>query len=210
MANVDRANGFTPVGTFSGAPWQGSVQRFDLDATHAIIGVGDLVQMTSDGYPDIYAATEISLLGVVVGVNTWQGNAVAGKVGDNFLSNTEPSLTGYAHNAVALNTAGVIYVCTAPDVIMEAQEDAISASIALADRGANIEIINTGSGPNTTTGISTMELNSDTVAQTATLPLKLLDLVQRPDNVLGATGSPGARWLVTPTVTHYYRAALGL
>lgn len=208
MANTDRPNGFKPVGTLSGSPWQGSVERFELDASHAIIGVGDLVQMTSDGYPDLYAAGEISLLGVVVGVGSWESNAVAGKVGDSFLSTGDATLSGYGSKAVALNTAGVIYVCTAPDVILEAQEDAVGAAIALADVGANIEIIY--AAPNTTTGISNMELDSSTVAQTATLPLKIHSLVQRPDNELGASGSPGARWLVVPTITHHYRAALGL
>lgn len=196
MANVDRPNGFIPVGTISGSPWQSTVRQYDLDATHAAIGVGDLVQMTADGYPDILAAGETQLLGVVVGVLNHIATSVLGKQGDHFLSATHPTLAGASSKSVAINTAGTILVCIAPDVILEAQEDGAVTPLVLADVGLNVEI--TGGGPAATTGISNMELDSSSAAVTNTLPLRLLGLVQRPDNEYVGTGQAATRWLVTP------------
>lgn len=203
MSNVDRPNGFTPVGTLSGSPWQGAVQRFDLDATHAAIGVGDLVQMTADGYLDILAAGETGFIGVVVGVGNWEAAPVGGILGEHSLSTTEPTLSGASAKSVALNTTGTIYVCTAPDVILEGQEDGDTDPLELADVGSNVEII--GGGPDATTGISSMEIDSSSHATTNTLPLRLLGMVQRPGNTLGDTeaATPWARWLVTPA-NHFY------
>ena len=65
MANVDRPNGLVPVGTISGAPWQGSVVAFQLDGGHSAIYTGDMVKMTSDGYLDIYAAGDTQFIGVL-------------------------------------------------------------------------------------------------------------------------------------------------
>lgn len=52
------------------------------------------------------------------------------------------------------------------------------------DIGLNYDIVATAG--NSAYEISRMELDSDTGATTATLPLKLLDIVRRSDNALGA------------------------
>lgn len=196
MANVDRPNGFTPVGTMSGSPWQASLTWFDLDATHSAIGVGDLVQLTADGYIDVLAAGETQLIGVVVGVINHAASTVLGKQGDHFMSSSSPVLSGASAKSVAANTAGAVLVCTAPDVILEGQEDGDTDPLELADIGQNVEIIS--AGPSATTGISTMELDSSSHNTTNSLPLKLLGLAQRPDNEYVAGGQAYTRWLVTP------------
>lgn len=196
MANVDRPNGFTPVGTLSGSPWQASVRLYELDATHAAIAVGDLVQMTADGYLDILAAGETQLMGVVVGIINHGAASVLGKQGDHFLSSSSPTLSGVNSKSVPLNTAGYVLVATAPDIILEAQEDGDTDPLELADVGQNVEII--GGGPNATTGISSMEIDSSSHNTTNTLPLRLLGLAQRPDNEYVSGGQAYTRWLVTP------------
>jgi hypothetical protein len=196
MANTNRPNGFTPVGTMSGSPWQASVTQYSLDATHAALAVGDLVQMTADGYLDILAAGETQMMGVVVGVLNQASVDVLGKQGDHFLSSSSPTLSGVNAHSVPLNTAGVILVCTAPDVILEAQEDGDTDPLELADIGSNVEII--GGGPDSTTGISDMMIDSSSHATTNTLPLRLLGLAQRPDNEYISGGQAYTRWLVTP------------
>lgn len=201
MANIDNPNGFKIMGTLSGSPWQGAVRQYTLDATHAALGVGDLVQMTADGYPDILAAGETQMLGVVVACYPHVATEVNGKKGDSFLSTGSLSLDIPAKNQIALNTAGVIAVCVAPDIILVAQEDADTTPLTLADIGLNVEII--GGGPNAATGLSDMEIDSSSAATTNTLPLRLLGLEQTPGNelasVASAAGRPqNARWLVTP------------
>lgn len=196
MANVDRPNGFKIMGTLSGSPWQGAVRQYTLDATHAAIAVGDLVQMTADGYVDILAAGETQMLGVVVGVGNHYPGETLGKLGEHFMSTGAVTLDIPEANYVALNTAGVIHVCVAPDVVLEAQEDGDTDPLELADVGQNVEIV--GGGPDSTTGISDMMIDSDTHNTTNTLPLRILGLAQRPDNEYVSGGQAYTRWLVTP------------
>jgi hypothetical protein len=171
------------------------------DATHALIGVGDLVEMTADGYPDVLTAgaTDSGVVGVVVGIHpTGEGwNATTGKFGDNSLSATEPTSVGAATRSLAANTAGTLMVCTAPDVVMIAQEDGDTTPLTLAAVGSNVDIINPGA--DATTGNSLMEIDSTSVATTATLPLRLLGLHASPENELASVDAtaPWTDWEVT-------------
>ena len=199
MANLDRPNGFVPIGTLSGGPWSGSIEAFQLDATHAaVIGVGDLVMHTADGYLDRYAAAGTQCIGCVVGVSPagegW--NATTGALGDNALSNTEPTLTGVGSRGVAINTAGTIMVATAPDLVMIAQEDSGAGNLALADIGLNMEVLATVN----TDGNSLMEIDSSEAATTNTLPLRLLRVHPVPGNGLGTN----CVWQVT-FANHAYK-----
>lgn len=206
MANVDRPNGYTPIGTLSGSPWSESVEAFQLDASHTLIGVGDLVMQTADGYVNRYAAGSTHCIGVMVGVSVmgegW--NATTGKFGDNSLSSTEPTLVGANSRSVPLNTAGTILVCTAPDLVMIAQEDGDTTPLTLADIGLNVETTDTA--VNATTGNSSQEIDSDTKATTNTLPLRLLRVHASPENELASVDAtkPWTTWEVT-FANHAYK-----
>jgi hypothetical protein len=179
--NPDRPNGAVPVGTLGGGNWTASIRSFDLDGSHSAIYIGDLVQTTADGYLDVYAAGEEQVIGVCVGVEVNRG------------LDTKTEFPGYA----PANVACTIRVATDPFLLMEMQEDGLVDPLELADIGANVEIINgTGSA---TTGLSAMEIDSSSHNTTASLPLRLVGLVTRPNNQLGDTDSskPNARWLVT-------------
>ena len=63
------------------------------------------------------------------------------------------------------------------------QADDVSATIAAADIGLNADFV--VAAGDATTGMSGMELDSDTKNTTATLSLKILGAVDRPDNTLG-------------------------
>jgi len=203
MANVDRPIGARVVGTLSGSPWEASLEAFTLDGGHAAIGVGDLVQMTSDGYLDVYAAGETGFIGVCVGILPVSLGVVNGKK-NNFMSSTEPTLTGSGVNTSIANATDTILVCTAPDAIIEMQEDGVGTPLTLVMVGSNVDIINVA-GVHGTTGKSQMEIDSSTSAATNTFPLRLLGLVQDPDNELASVDAtkPWARWLCTPA-NHFY------
>lgn len=203
MANVDRPNGARAIGTMSGSPWQGAVREYHLDGTanDAAIAVGDFVVMTATGYLKRYAAGDVttSIVGLVVGVGNQTANYVGGKAGDNFLSTGAVTLDVPGKNYVAASTAGVIQVCVAPDLLMEMQEDGDTDPLELIDIGTNCEI--TGGGPNTGTGISTMEIDSSEHSATVTDPIRIIGLAQTPGNELGDTASAAgrptnARWVV--------------
>lgn len=179
--NVDRPNGFTPVGTLNGSDWAASIRTYTMDATHDAIFIGDLINFNADGYPDQYDAGETQVFGVCVGVEVDRGLNVA----------TE--FPGY----LPANVAGKIRVATDPFLLMEVQEDGVGGQLALADVNLNIEVID--GGGSTTTGLSGHEIDTSTAATTNTLPLRIVALVDRADNQLGSvdTTKPNARWLVT-------------
>lgn len=208
MANSDRPNGAIPVGTLSGSPWQDSVRAFVLDDSHSAIAVGDLVQMTADGYLDVYAAGETGFIGVMVGKLPAAPTTVLGKQGEHFLSADSPVLSGTAANQSAANATDTILVCTAPDAVFELQEDGDTDPLELADVGSNVEIIN--GGISSTTGISGMEIDSSSHATTNTLPFRLLELAQRPGNEYISGGQAATRWLVTPANHSYSGLNVGL
>jgi hypothetical protein len=198
MANTDRARGFTPIGTLSGSDWNNSVEVIELDATHAAIGVGDLIIPTADGYPNILtsASNAVGVLGLVVGILPagagW--NATTGKFGDHSLSASEPTLVGNGVRVAASNTPATLLVATAPDLVMVGQEDGAADPLEHADIGSNVNIVNAGAISN-----SVMMIDSSTHAATATLPLRLLGLNNTPENEYGDVNpaTPTADWKVT-------------
>jgi hypothetical protein len=214
MANVNKPFGFRPIGTVSGSPWGASVQEFALDTGHAAIAVGDLVEMTADGTLDILTAgaTDSGVIGVCVGVVPAgpNYNTTTGKWGDNFLSSSSPTLAGTGAKSVALNTAGNILVATAPDLLMVAQEDGVSDPLALVDIGSNVDIV--GGGPDATTGVSDMMIDSDSHGTTNTDPLRLIGLYQDPITLQGDVTGAGttANWVVTFANHAYSGLAVGI
>ena len=77
--------------------------------------------------------------------------------------------------------------------VLEGQEDSVGGAIAAASEGLNAQVI--VAAANTTTGISAMEIDSNTAATTATLALRLL----RPSPRVGNTvASAYCDWFVTP------------
>ena len=179
--NVDRPNGFTPVGTLSGGDWQASIRTYLMDGGHDAIYVGDLIHMDADGYPDQYDAGDTQVIGVCVGVEVNRG------------LNSATEHPGY----LPANVAGKIRVATDPFLLMEAQEDGDTTPLVLADVNTNVEIID--GTASALTGVSAMEIDSTSKNTTNTLPLRLIALVERDDNQLASVDAtkPNARWLVT-------------
>ncbi len=179
MANVDRPNGFRPVGTLSGSPWQGSVMKCFSDADNlfkgdVVVQAGDGVASGSGAYLNVDRADGANplvdggdIVGVVVG---WEPN---------------PSDLGALYHA-ASSTYGVL-ICTAPDVICAAQGD--SSALAGAGIGLNYDIITTAGS--TATGLSNMEIDSSSGVATAATPLKLIGVRDMPDMDITAANNEG-------------------
>jgi hypothetical protein len=211
MANADRPNGFKPVKHLNGNPWNGRTRKYACPAAETVaIGIGDIVKLSTKpvlaghvpGIESIGtgAVTSGNMLGVVVGfVVVDPTGGVSG--------GASPSLDLPQYKAAS---AAVKYalVCDDPDVLFEAQAD--DAGVDLTDIGANFAI--TSAGANTTTGMSTQEIDGSSGAVTAALPLTLMEAVNRPDNEHftsgGVLGFANARFLVKIN-NHQYRS-LGL
>lgn len=182
MANTSRVNGFKPVKYMNGAPYNGQCTMYYVPASDGTaIFVGDLVKLagTVDGNgirAVAQAAATQACVGVVVGI--------------------VPSMTNLdTPQYRAASTEGYVLVADDPAIVFEAQEDGDTDPLEMADAGLNVNVV-VGSG-STTTGASGMQIDSNTENTTATLPLKLLQPVQRPDNELVSAGQAYTRWLVT-------------
>ena len=183
MANVDRPNGFRPVGTISGAPWQGAITKCYSDADNLFMG--DVVikntaaqadPKSGGGYLAVDRATSTTAtiaLGVVVG---WEPNPTA--------------LGNLYHTA---STTYAVYVCTAPDAIYRVQGDGAGTLADATSVGLNTDLVIAAGS--TTTGASNMEIDEDTTAfaTTADTPVKVIGVVNEPNNT---AGTANCDWLV--------------
>ncbi len=178
MANAIAPYGLKPVRYLSGAPYNGAFNLYSVAAGYGTaIYIGDPVVDIGTGqtinggvYKDVQlAATTDVMTGVVIGV----------------LPTTRDSLTYRA-----ASTQRLLMVADDPNLVFECQEQSTGTPLAVDDIGFNISF-NAGT-PSTYTGLSGLTLKTDTEANTNTLALKLIGLVNRPDNAIGLS----ANWLV--------------
>ena len=186
MSSVSRINGFRPVKTTTGAPWNGQSEVcFMSSGDSTVVMVGDAVKLAGDaraatGVPTVTrvsGATDIPY-GIVVGI-LFTG------VGD--LTNVPPVNDLNTPVYRRASTDRYVLVCTDPHVVYEVQYagTSVAAATITANVGLNGQFTTTAG--NTTTGASGMQLDSAGLATTATLPLKIVGFPNRPDNIPGDT-----------------------
>jgi hypothetical protein len=191
MANVSRVNGFRPVKHLNGSPWNGQTNKYWVAAADGTaLFVGDLVKLSGTADVDgnasaIQAAAGNTCIGPVVWM---EPNPL------DLTQNYRPA----SQNLANQNAGRWVYVADSPDLIMEAQEDAVGGTLAVTNIGQNVEfIVAAGS---TTTGQSGMQVDSSTANTTSTLTLRLMGFSQRPDNEVGVAN---AKMLVGFNVHQY-------
>ena len=169
MANIDKAFGLRPIGNLSGTGAQKQYGYEIADNQSGAIYQGDLVTVF-DGYLVKFApATHTAAVGVFNGCQYI--DPTTGK----------PTFKNFYPGSVNI-TAGSIVADVIDDpsqlFLVQADEDIVQADI-----GKNADV--TGTGGSTTNGVSAMELDSSTVANTAALNLKIVGLWNTPGNALG-------------------------
>ena len=169
MANIDKAFGLRPIGNLSatGAQKQYGYQIADNQA--GTIFQGDLVVLTGGFISRFLPASHTAAVGVFNGCN--YNDPTTGK----------PTFSNFYPGSVNI-TSGQISadVLDDPNQLFLVQCD---AGFVAADVGKNADVI--GTGGSTTNGISTMELNSSTLATTAALNLKVVGLYNDVNNEFG-------------------------
>jgi hypothetical protein len=169
MANIDKAFGLRPLGNLSATGAQKQYGYEIADNQSGAIYQGDLVTVY-DGYLVKFApATHTAAVGVFNGCQ--------------YIDPTTGKPTWKNYNPGSVNiTAGKIIADVIDDpsqlFIIQADEDIVQADI-----GKNADVV--GTGGSTTTGVSTMELDSSTIANSAALNLKIVGLYNVPGNELG-------------------------
>lgn len=169
MANIDKAFGLRPMGNLSATGAQAQYGYEIADNQSGAIYQGDLVTIY-DGYLVKFApASHTAAVGVFNGCQYI--DPTTGK----------PTWKNFYPGSVNI-TAGKIIADVIDDpaqlFLIQADEDIVQADI-----GKNADVV--GTGGSTTTGVSTMELDSSTIANTAALNLKIVGLYDVPGNALG-------------------------
>ena len=169
MANTDKAFGFRPLGNLSATGAQKQYGYEIADNQAGAIFQGDLVTIVAGYVVKFVPATHSAALGVFNGC--FYIDPTTGK----------PTWKTYYPGSVNI-TEGTISadVLDDPSQLFLVQSDGV---IVQANIGKNADVI--GTGGSTVTGVSTMELNSATIADTAALNLKIVGLWNVPANSLG-------------------------
>ena len=167
MANKDASFGLKPVKMIGGSPYNGGQTRYRIAANYGTsIFQGDLVMQVTGGGVEIHAVGgTVPLVGVFNGCSYTDPTS-----GEQVFSNYYPAST---------NASDIIAnIIDDPMVVYEIQAD---EAFPVADFLGNFDVIKTNAG-STKTGISGDEVDVSTGATTATLPLKVIDISQDPNN----------------------------
>jgi hypothetical protein len=169
MANVDKAFGLKPLGNLSATGAQKQYGYEIEDDQAGAIFQGDLVTIVGGYVVKFAPGTHAAALGVFNGCNYI--DPTTGK----------PTWKNYYPGSVNI-TQGKIIADVLDDpsqlFLIQADEDIVQADI-----GKNADVI--GTGGSTITGVSTMELDSSTIADAEALNLKIVGLYDVPGNSLG-------------------------
>jgi len=170
MANIDKAFGLRPIGNLSATGAQKQYGYEIADNQAGTIFQGDLVALSAGFITRFLPATHTAAVGVFNGCNYI--DPTTGK----------PTFKNFYPGSVNITSGKIIAdVIDDPSQLFLIQCD---AGFVAADVGKNADVI--GTGGSTTTGVSTMELNSSTLATTAALNLKTVGLYNVPSNEYGS------------------------
>jgi hypothetical protein len=168
MANVNTPRGLTPLRNAGSTYETGGIEMFSVAASDGTaLYIGDPV--VKDGNSDA---------GGIASVVRASGTGAITGVVEGFMPNGTTDTAGYR----AASTLAYVLVRTDPDTLYEVQDTA--GTIAAADIGLNANLTaGTGDAYSKRSGFV---LASASKATTATLPVKIVGLSQRPGNDFGA------------------------
>ena len=184
---VSAPYGFEPINRVDGMPYAGATRQYALDSA-ANIFYGDLVKLVAGVVSKFVPGTDTNPLGVFVGAQ--------------YTNSMGQTIQGQYYPAGAANGIGYIVVDgqAAYKVAVTTALGAVIDTTTIAAIGANIQAVG-GSG-NTTTGDSTMSVLAGSEGISATLPVKVIDVVPATKT---ATGYP--ELIVKINVTQFNNAA---
>lgn len=187
MANTDAPFGAVAIGTTDGSDYHGKMREVEFVTGDAVACfLGDFVKLTgttgTDGKTPVVAQAAA-------------GEACIGAV-QSFIPNfADEGTLSSTPNHRAASTSRKAMVPFGSDVLYAIQEDGDTTPLTAGDAGRNVDII-VGSG-STVTGVSGMEINSDSVVD-ATAQLRLHHLRRDIDTQLGTVANGvNAQWVVT-------------
>ena len=188
MANTDRPTGLTPIRTTQGKPNTGQVTTMafvSADGTAAF--KGDLVKLSGTANSDGLASV---------------AQSAAGDVSVGVIVDFEPDRADLTVLHRVASTDREVLVCTDREMLYEIQDDSVGGDLAITNIGNTADVI-VGAG-STVSGLSGMELDSSDADANAG-QLLIMELVQRPDNVIGTNAK-----ILVKIVEHQFDVATGV
>lgn len=178
MATTSAPYGLLPINLIGGQSFTGGSIRDYVQTTNSATAIfkGDIVALgvSTAGQPTALTATPTTssagVVGVAVGAS-YVDPVLKYQVFANYLPANAIS-AGYTNVAVR--------VVEDPDQLYQVQA---SGSVTLANIGKNAALTNFGGS--TTSGNSTIQLNQSTIANTSTLAVRIVDLVNGPFSTPG-------------------------
>lgn len=201
MSAVSTPYGFRPVNILGGQPFSGADRIYAIPSGYATsIFNGDPVLLTLTGatrgqiqrFNETVVATTVTATSTPVGVF----------IGCSYTDPTYGKTFRQYWPGATVAPDAVAYVVDDPDMLFQVQAD---GAIAQTRIGCNASIIQTVVG-NTATGNSGLCLQASSVANSATLPLRIVDWVPAPGNALGDAFTD----VIIRFNTHFNRSTTGV
>ena len=167
MANQDAAFGLRPVKRIGGTPFTGGQSRYRIASNYGTaIFQGDMVMQVTGGTVEIHVdGGTVPIVGVFNGCKYTDPTT-----GEQVFSNSYPASTAAADI--------IAFIIDDPMVVFEVQCD---AAFPVADLFGNFDIVYTSAG-NTKSGVAGSELKVTDGGTATTLPLKVIDISEDPEN----------------------------
>lgn len=172
MANVLAPFGFTPVRRLDGAAWTANASQYKIASGNTNhLYQGDVVTLLTTGYIDKLTPGTTAIIGVFVGCE-YLSTAGSRRVWSNQWPGSDTTVDVIA------------YVIDDPLVVFLAQTNGASGSaMPLTTVGANVQFVATA-GSNLS-GISAHSIDESSVANTTTLPFRVVGIPGLSDVVTG-------------------------
>lgn len=166
---------------------------------YAVVTSNSVAMAIGDSVEAVGTAITTAKLGTIQACITEETGAAASIIGG--------VLALFDHNMLPVNriavtttgdgtVAGYALVADSPDQFYIAAEDGDTSSIQVADIGLNVDLVSTHAAAAANNYLSKMEIDSNTIANTATLAWKVLGV--HPDDSISAAGAAGnhARFII--------------
>lgn len=195
---VKAPHGFRAINRLDGMPYAGAVRHFKIESGYAEnLLYGDLVEISADGV-------------VVKFTGTDSGNPVGVFVGCEYLNqNMKIPLWSQWWPANTVDDNATAYVVDDPNAVFRVVVTDSGSNVATVKRnaiGSNMSIVQ-GAG-NTATGDSGISVLAGSEATTATLPVRVVDVV--PATSYPSSGETVFPELVVKINTHQYNNPTGV
>ena len=205
FTNVSKPSGLSPVRYLNGAMYNGKVNQYCILAADTnAYWPGDLVTPVANGDSNGIPAVSLAAAGgVAIGVVVAVGLIPQG---GPYINPNNLAVIG--RPAAAQSQIWYVAVSDDPNIIYSIQEGGAGANLTQTSCNRNANILY--AAPATGVSVSGTTLNNASVTTTSTLNLKIMRLIQAPDNHFvtnPSTGGGGQKWEVLIN-NHYLRGGV--